>query len=226
MSDAAKIERIVQAVLDRLAPAPVAPAPPPVSGAALTLASLVVTRKDVEGRLDGVQSLALAPRAVVTPSARDYLRERGVTLVRAAGAATPAAGRVSLSLGVAETACNPAALLEALASQGVEIEQLARTGLANVVFELADQAALGGRSALLLTDDSPAALVLANRRRGVRAVAAGDPLAVGRAIASIGCNFLVVEPAGRGLFQLRQIVLAFVRGGPRACPAAYRQRLD
>src|SRR6478735_7831246 len=82
----ADIERIVREVLGRLAPT-VRAAPAATNGStalapagSLVLAGKVVTTADLDGRLDGVTTLLLAPRAVVTPAARDLLRQRGVTV--------------------------------------------------------------------------------------------------------------------------------------------------
>ena len=40
----------------------------------------LVTWKDLESQIDGVQILQLQPRTVVTPEARDWLKRRGVRI--------------------------------------------------------------------------------------------------------------------------------------------------
>jgi len=48
----------------------------------LVLAERVISQRLVAGRLEGVQRVVVAPRAVVTPLVRDELRRRGIELVR------------------------------------------------------------------------------------------------------------------------------------------------
>jgi hypothetical protein len=48
----------------------------------LTVPDRIVTVSHLDGKLNGVARLHVARRAVVTPAARDLLKERGVELVR------------------------------------------------------------------------------------------------------------------------------------------------
>jgi hypothetical protein len=48
----------------------------------MNLSERVITLSQLEGQLDGVVRLHVAERAVITPAARDLLKERGVELVR------------------------------------------------------------------------------------------------------------------------------------------------
>ena len=42
---------------------------------------------------------------------------------------------------------------------------------------------------------------------------------------AVGANLMVIDPAGRGIFQTRQIIREFYRGAPYECPAALADRL-
>ena len=73
------VERIVQSVLAHLqsaAPAPrTEPTPPAAkSPTALTLSETVITGELLAGPAKGAKSLIIGRRAVITPSAHDYLR--------------------------------------------------------------------------------------------------------------------------------------------------------
>jgi hypothetical protein len=228
-----EIERIVREVLAQMAPASSPAASrsgsPESARGALSLTNRVVTVAELDGRLEGVRTVIVPPRAVITPAARDLLRQRGVTVASARssfekGAGVTAGTAKSLVLGRASTSYEPLALLRALEQDGIGVEQVARTGLAGVIDDLADLASRGGRRCLLLTDESPAAACLANRLRGVRAATATDIASVTRAARSIGVNLLIVEPVGRSLFQLRGIAREFLRG-PAQCPPEYAKRL-
>ena len=51
-------------------------------GSDLTLAEKVVTTRTIENRLTGVTRLLVQTKAVITPAARDELKQRNIELVR------------------------------------------------------------------------------------------------------------------------------------------------
>ena len=77
------IERVVQEVLRRLAAMGCLPTKESVGGATLSLNTRLVTMAEISGNVQGIERVEVPHRAVVTPAARDYLRERGVKLVHA-----------------------------------------------------------------------------------------------------------------------------------------------
>jgi hypothetical protein len=84
----ADIDRVVREVLRRLAAMTPSPLEPAAAATTVSLTTRVVTMAELKRKLDGVQRVEVPYRAVVTPAARDYLRERGVQLVYAAAPAT------------------------------------------------------------------------------------------------------------------------------------------
>ena len=186
------------------------PKPAAKSGAedqALLLAERLITTATLAGRLDGKQRVELLRGAVLTPAARDVLKQRKITISHSTRTVT--GPKASLAIGVAETKYDPAALVRELESQVSSLERLANTGLTGVVSELSDAAAKGGRLAVLFTNEPEVAVVLANRQSGVRAVAASGS-SVARAIAAVGANFLILDPVGKSVFELRQSLASFV----------------
>jgi hypothetical protein len=185
-----------------------------------------VTTRLLEGRFAGVATVTVAARAVVTPAARDLLRERKIALRRggAAEAATNATPAARLVIGVAETHFDPAALVARVKPRLATVEQLPRVGLAGVVSELADRVRLGGDRGVLFTGEPQVALVLANRYPGVRAVAVGCADSMRRARAAIGPNVLVIQPRGKSSYQIEAAVIEFLSGGCD-CPPQYREAL-
>jgi hypothetical protein len=89
--DADQLEWIVREVVRRLRSDP--PLPPgegwgegaPSTSSHLVLKQSLITTATLERNLAGVTSVGVPPRAVVTPAARDLLRERGIELVRSEG---------------------------------------------------------------------------------------------------------------------------------------------
>jgi hypothetical protein len=191
----------------------------------LIIESRLVTLAELAGKLAGIQQLVVPAKAVITPAARDLLRQKQIDIGYSLPARTVAKSRLPLALGVAETNYDASSLVQSIAGQGVPVERLAKTGLAQVIGELCAEASLGGKLGLMLTSETAAALCLANRRAGVRAVAATNVKATLQAVRSVGANVLVIDPAGRGAIELQRIVSQFVAGAPYACPAEYATEL-
>lgn len=82
--DSELIERVVHEVVQRLTKhgVDVTPAAADTGGPELRLSEQVVALGTLEGRLDGVARVIVPPRAVVTPAAKDELRDKGIELVR------------------------------------------------------------------------------------------------------------------------------------------------
>jgi hypothetical protein len=232
--DARLIDEIVREVLARLTVAsatkPAAPASQAAAVAARTLCLTepVVSVATLHDRLEGMNSVVLPRKAVLTPAARDLLKERKMAVSYATqnGAAGPTArAGLTLVVGLAATAYEPSALVRAIAPLVAGVERLASTGLIGVIEEMCAAVSKSGCLGLLFSGERDAALCLANRTRGVRTSGAVDRHAVARAVASVGANLLVIDPAGSNSFQIKQAVQEFVRGGERVCPAALRERL-
>jgi hypothetical protein len=79
-----EIERIVQEVVRRLAAMTAQSLTPAATNGTLSLSTQLVTVSELNGKLQGIRRLEVPLRTVVTPAARDYLRERGVELIRSA----------------------------------------------------------------------------------------------------------------------------------------------
>ena len=193
--------------------------------AGLVLGDAVVTLASLEARLDGVRQVTVRPTAIVTPAVRDALRERGIVLSRdgdAVGSDEPAAS--GIVLGVAACAPEPVSPRRLQEVLGVDVELLARVGFVDVVREISDQVALGGRMGILFTTETAAAVCLANRRRGVRAVTARDPAEAARSSASVGANLLVLRPEGCSTWTQLRMAQEFLNYKAN-CPAEYADAL-
>jgi hypothetical protein len=223
--DARTVETLVREVLARLqangmqtAPAQAAPA-----AGELIVHDAVVSTHVLADRLSGVRKVLVTSKAILTPAARDLLKQHQITLGRSA-ASTPGS-KPSLVVGMAETPADPADLLRMVSPLAGGIERLAKTGMATVVAELADAVAKDGRLGLLLCGQPLAAACLANRQAGVRAAVARDRDEVVQGVGTLGMNLLIVDPARRSVFQLGQMVKQFLQSGPPRCPAGLKEVL-
>jgi hypothetical protein len=225
LSDKTLIDSVVREVLARLtAERPIEKrSMVDTSPVQLVLGPAVISLSTLADRLSGVRRVVVGKKAVVTPAARDLLRQHNITISRSADAS--GAGKPALAVAVCDTASDPAALLRLVAPLAAGIERLAKTGLASVVSELTETVVKDGRLGLLLSGKPDVACCLANRRPGVRAAVARDRDEVAQAIGNLGLNLLVVDPARRSLFQLGQMVKQFLHAGAAQCPPALKEPL-
>jgi len=192
----------------------------------LVVCSRVVSLAQIGDWLGHIRRLVVRPDAVVTPAARDALADRNIALVTGPtdGSAATAASRVLLV--AARTTYDAGALAETLGSEGIAIETQTSDCLIRVADLLAVRVRDGATLGVVLTPEVAAALCLANRLPGVRAVSAADPGAVTETARAVGANVLVVDPRGKGLFPLKQVLSAFCRQGPWPCPKVLQPRLS
>jgi hypothetical protein len=227
LSDSTLIDSVVREVLARLTaaerPAPTRPSSETPGPAPLVLGPAVISLSTLADRLSGVRRVVVGKKAVVTPAARDLLKQHNITISRSADAT--GANRPALAVAVCETSWDPAALVRLVAPLAAGIERLAKTGLASVVAELTDTVVKDGRLGLLLSGKPDVACCLANRRPSVRAAVARDRDEVAQAVRNLGMNLLVVDPARRSLFQLGQMVKQFLQAGAAQCPPPLKDQL-
>ncbi len=240
--DVLSIEQIVAEVVRRLkqladAPAPAAqlsaaslpqhrsvpdvppPATPPASPKRpedLSLDARVITTATVHGRLDGVRRVLVQPRAVITPSVKDELRKRRIRLEVEASSDCPAR---CANLTVASCLRSPDAVRAAATlplPQGC-VEQ--RCEDLQPAVECAVEAVRNARHvALVLTEQTLAAVCLLNRNAHVRAAQARTPDDVRQAVRAIGANVLAVDPRQLTTNQWQVIVQKFGHDLPRSTP--------
>lgn len=228
------MERIVQAVLRRL-PADALSRGASTSGE-LRLSERVVSVEALRDLPRGTKHIVISPRAIVTPAAKDLLKAQGVSVRReAAGAASAANGVATTlstplpSLELVTFACETPLDLVELA--GLAAKSDVRCRLANAVphAELAGFLAslAGGTSpqrSICFTSQNTLVLCAANRHPQLRAAAANCSCCVREAAGAIGANLLVVNPKGKSLHQLSQLVREFA-ACDGTCSAATTQLL-
>lgn len=211
-------KKVVQATA---APVTAAPVAKPVD-TALVLEQTVITADILQDRVkQGTKRIRIAPRAVLTPSARDYLRHANIVCVRdepAAKSAT-AAGRWVVLVSSAAAAVSPA--VEALRESGVTWEQKV-TGTAE---EAAKQAVgilcRGEATGVVVVSKAPEVVAcLANRNDQIRAAVTGCVRTVDAAKRKIGANLIAIHPGTKGSFELRNMLKTFAESLPVA-PAGW-----
>lgn len=216
----------VASVASPLPAAQVAPKVAAGGNGEFVVQSRVVALAELKDRLSGVRKLVVPPQAIVTPAVRDELRRRNIALVFGKkDAAMARESDMRLVLMVTHGSLDPAGLVGGLKTEGIAVEVQTSDCLIRATDELAAELSQGETLGVLATPYVPAALCLANRMAGLRAVIGLDARTVAADTASVGANLLVVNPAGLGLFQLRQLVSRFYQEPKHECPRVFCERL-
>jgi hypothetical protein len=225
--DAAAIQALVAEVVRRIqagqataAPrAPVSSAPlRPAPAAGVTLAERVITLASIERVPAGVHAVSAVANAVITPSAADRARERGITIVRSGATPSSVPSRPFV---IAQAACrgDAAGRTAAIARTIPGAQQLPASGLADVVTAVAAHASRDAARGVLLTSKPAVAMVLANRSPSLRAVSGRDAAAIMAAAHDAAANLLIVDPATFSAGSLERLCADFHRSPPAAVPA-------
>jgi hypothetical protein len=165
----------------------------------------------------GTRTVRVAPGTVVTPEAREMLKRLAITIrLTSPGDPLTASARgewaFAIELG-AETGTTQA-LRRALLDDPRPWAELESSLEAAIAWLLEGS----GRGAMLITADTAVAVWESCQVPGVRAATAAEPLDVGRAVASLGVNLLVIEPAGKSIAWMKQLGVAFRQSGAPAAP--------
>lgn len=192
----------------------------------LKLTGQVISLAELKGKVEAIDRLILPTGAVITPAARDYLREYDVSATFSAARGGTSRREASLVVAAAETSFDPARIVSVMSGRGAPVEVAASHDLPDAIETLSVEIIEGGKRTLLFTDHSAVAVCLANRRRGVRACTGLGWDDVRRSAESIGANMLVSEPRGSSSFELRRMIEAFLNLGDMQCPAKYAAALQ
>jgi len=201
--DPEAIRGIVAEVLRRIAAAstgggPVAVAPdppPPVAAGGVSLPGRVISLGMLEKLPAGVARVVVEAAAVITPSARDHARDKGIAIERlAAAGGLQTATRVPFLIAHADCRGDAPARAAAIARAVPGSAQLPASGLTDLVAALALHASRDAARGILLTSKPALATTLANRSASLRAVTARDPAGLAVAAAECNANLLVFDP--------------------------------
>jgi len=191
----------------------------------LPIGSRIVTMAEIAGRLNAVKRVVVSREALVTPAVRDELMRRRIELAFGESSNGESPSPVRLVMRVVGTDFDPTSLAAGLTREGMKVEHAALDCLIAATNELAGEMSKPDTLGVLLTRHTAAALCLANRLHGVRAVTGADAPAVASAASAVGANVLVANPSAGTFFQLKQMVSEFGRGGVRPCPEVFQVQL-
>jgi hypothetical protein len=196
----------------------------PQNNSGQPLNARVIGTRELEAIKPDTKRVVVQRGTVVTPAARDWLREKKIELAWAtngSGAKTQQTGGKaavgaakpmirSIVLGQAAGRFDATALVRQLESRGYAIQRLAHAGLEQVARELAASAAFDGTPAVLLTDQPWAAVVAANRHPIARAAWVRDRRETIAAQREAAMNLAIINVAGQSPFGMLNTILPFI----------------
>ncbi len=203
------VELIVQRVLEHLG-TPAANAAASAVPQGYRISAQVVTQALLAESINGSTTVRIGPKAIMTPSALDFVRQRGIEIVREpAVAIAKTAARWQVI--VATPHSNIAPAVESLKQYGIACN-LRLSGHATEAAAQAISAICRGDAdkVVVFTAEPELVACLANRNERIRAAASGDAGALARSQRELKPNVLSLDPSNKSVHELRALLKAFV----------------
>jgi hypothetical protein len=207
------VELIVQRVLEHLGtPAPGAPAADAPASAApqgFRISAQVVTQALLAESVNGSTTVRIGPKAIVTPSALDFVRQRGIEIVRESAVAI-AKTAVRRQVIVTTSHSNIAPAVESLKQYGIVCDLRISGRPAEAAAQAISAVCRGdAEKVVVFTAEPELVACLANRNERIRAAAIGDAAALERTQRELKPNVLSLDPSNKSVHELRTLLKAF-----------------
>ena len=172
--------------------------------ATTTVSDRVIAAETIIKLAPGTKVAYFEQKAVITPSARDLARDRGIELIPAK---PKPAQKTEPRLFIAQAECtSDVSAIAATIRRAVSTsQQLPSAGLATTLESLAEHASRDAARCILLTESTAVACVAANRFPAIRAVLGSDPAALTDSIARCAANLVILDPRQFSTASLTQI---------------------
>jgi ribose 5-phosphate isomerase RpiB len=169
----------------------------------------VITQALLAESVNGSATVSIGAKAILTPSARDFVRARGIEIIREKLQSTARSARCQVI--VARWLPQAESVLDGLRQEGIVCDRKL-SGTPAEVAALATSSLCRGEAELVvvLTDQPELTVCLANRNERIRAAAVGDSSSVERVVKSMQANLLAVDPSGGNILELKSTLKTFV----------------
>jgi hypothetical protein len=177
---------------------------------AVRVSGQVITQALLAEALNGSATVTIGPKAILTPSARDFLRHREIEVVRElAQSSSPVAIRWQII--AARSTPQAAAAARHLQHSGIACD-IRLSGLPAEAAAQATSALCRGEAehVVVFSDQPEIVACLANRNERIRAAVIAEAATVERVQKSLNPNLLAIDPAGKGVYELKALLKAFV----------------
>src|SRR5262245_33253402 len=182
---------------------------PPTTPKSVQISEPVVTQALLTEASHGAKQIRIGPAAILTPSARDFVRNHGIEVIRESSSRSAATG---LRWQVVATASTPdvIAAVEGLKGRGISAD-FRLVGLTAEASSQAISAVCRGEAAKVVVFTSQPELVacLANRNEQLRAAAVADVATSERTQRTLNPNLLAIDPSAKGVHELKAVLKMF-----------------
>lgn len=193
----------------------------------------LISVADLSGHLSDRTPLALRRGTVITPSAKDWLKQRGIeiewdvfdksTTAETGYSSVRRAGIKRLLLVNALTRWDAQPLAAEWVKAGLELESKSFGCLIETTEFLKSELGTDDQAvAVVVTPHTDVALCLFNRQSNLRAIESAQAMTTEQKAAAVGANVLALNGPKLGVFVARQIARHFVGKAPWEIPAALR----
>jgi len=169
----------------------------------------VVTQAVLAEASHGAKQIRIGPAAILTPSARDFVRKHGIEVIRETLSHSAATG---LRWQVIATASTPdvIAAVEGLKGRGISTD-FRLVGLPAEAASQAISAVCRGEAVKVVVFTTQPELVacLANRNEQLRAAAIADVAASERVQRTLNPNLLAIDSSAKGVHELKALLKTF-----------------
>jgi ribose 5-phosphate isomerase RpiB len=168
-----------------------------------------VTQALLAESVNGSKIVRIGPKAIVTPSALDFVRQRGIEIVREPSAAMANTAARWLAI-VTTSHLHIAPAIDGLQQYGIQCE-LRLSGLPTEAAAQATSDICRGDAdkVIVFTGEPELVACLANRNERIRAAAIGDAAALARTQRELKPNVLALDPSNKSVHELRTLLKAF-----------------
>ena len=172
--------------------------------ATTTVSDRVIAAETIINLAPGTKVAYVDQKAVITPSARDLARDRGIEFIPT-HPDTAQKTNPPLLLAQAECTTDVSAVAATIRRAVSTSQQLPSAGLGPTLESFADHAGRDAGRCILLTENTAVASVAANRFPAIRAVLGSDPTALTDSIARCAANLVILDPCQFSTASLTQI---------------------
>lgn len=221
-TEVALIDEIVSRVLKELrtsgaaAPSVPAAAPSPIEKAPVgevAITAAVITAELLVQSIGSAKKVRVAPKAILTPSARDVIRQRGLEVLREVDGSSSKPIAAAWRILVSKAGSQVDAALDALHSSGAGFDrQLSGTTEEAVSAAVSALSRSEVKGIVVLTSSPELAACMANRSERVQAVALREVAVLGEIRRQFQPNVVAIDPTSKGAFELRQLLKMVVAG--------------
>jgi hypothetical protein len=169
--------------------------------------SRVVSLAEINERLGNARKLFIAPKSILTPSAKDEIRKRKIEVaVKLPSLTVPSGSVIWLAL---QQPVLLATNWENRLRKELKLKQESFATLAELLDEAERQLSNEKTHGVALTKQSATAIRLANRRDTIRAIGGIDPKQTAEDTAELNANLLVIHPERISNAQIFEIIKRF-----------------